>query len=295
MIQSPRTWSRYLFFTVFASCGGSKAEDSTEISSGQVSTSSGSNQTATSSSSLSPTDSGSTPPTAGAPTTSGGEDLGPGSSTDQTTGDNTIEPCKTWNDMCPEGTKCNPYFDGPVVGTWNAQGCFPVVESPAGQGESCVFRDPADGTLDSCDKGLVCWSGLCMPLCGGEPSQFVCPTTFACATVNPPDVVVCLPACDPRNSQCASDDDVCAPSVSIFRCSPKEDEKPDFSGCLRNQECKSGFCGPKGAASECESDFCCTPLCSSDQPNCPGMGQQCLPFNGLPQIPEYQNLGFCSL
>jgi hypothetical protein len=304
MFNEINTWRGCIFFTVLVSCGSTKPGDTSEGSSSQqVSATSGSDTIITSSSlpetagePASSTITSSTPTEGDSHLTEGQATVESGTSTDSTTSGDGIQSCETWNDMCPEGMKCNPYFDGPIVGTWNAQGCFPVVESPAAQGEICVFRDPADGTLDSCDKGLVCWGDRCMPLCNGAPSQFFCPATFACATVNHPDLVVCLAACDPRD-QCAGEGNVCAYSFDMFQCIPQEGEKPDFSDCFTHAECKSGFCGPSAGASGCAQDFeyCCTTLCSTDKPNCLELGQECLPLVDLPQIAEYQNLGHCSL
>lgn len=212
------------------------------------------------------------------------------------TGGDEVLPCETWNDNCPDGMKCIPYFDGPGISTWDSQGCFPVVESPDALGEACVYAAPVGGMLDTCDKGLVCFNNACMPLCEGEPSKFTCPGTFACATVNNPNLVVCLPTCDPRKP-CDSADDVCHSQFNIFSCGNSIDNLPAFSDCQGHNQCESGFCAPNGTkmVMECQSDFCCAALCNTDAPQCPSVGQTCEPFFELPDAPEFENLGKCSL
>lgn len=70
-----------------------------------------------------------------------------------TTGGAEILPCETWNDTCPDGMKCIPYFNGPGQYAWDSQGCFPIVENPAALGDACVYAAPVDGELDTCVKG----------------------------------------------------------------------------------------------------------------------------------------------
>jgi hypothetical protein len=242
--------------------------------------------------SVEPTTDGTSPATSGASSGISGT----GTSGSHTTGGNEILPCESWNDECPDGMKCIPYLDGPGMSAWTAQGCFPIVKDPGALGEACVYPAPFEGVLDTCDKGLVCFSNICMPLCGGEPTKFICPDTFACATVNNPNLVVCLPTCDPRKP-CESADDVCRRSYNIFQCGRSNGSSPPFVSCVYHNECASGFCAPSSSAVECQgSDTCCAALCNTDAPQCPGAGQTCQPLSYLPDgVAEYQNLGSCTL
>ena len=208
-----------------------------------------------------------------------------------------IQPCETWNDLCPDGMKCIPYNDGGAGGPWNAQGCFPVVKRPSQVLDPCERWSPDLETLDTCEKGLVCWESQCMPLCQGTPGNFSCPSKMACALVNSPNITVCLPACDPRKD-CQSPDLVCELFFNILSCNPQEVQVMLFSPCKTNSECDNGLlCVSSSAADECDKQFegCCTAFCSIDEPVCPGAGQACVMLQGIPDIPEYQDLGFCSI
>lgn len=215
---------------------------------------------------------------------------------DTDTGD-MILPCETWDDNCPDGMKCIPYG----MGTWNAQGCFDVIDRPGELGDPCQALDPEQTNADTCGKGLFCWVSTltCMPLCQGSPSSFLCPDGFACATANNLVLAVCLPACDPRKLDCNSENEVCAFSLGIFECIQRQSELAVFSPCQTNNQCANGLaCHSSDVAAECDQDFgsCCTALCTTDMAEpCPGVGQNCVPLLSLPDVPEYQDLGFCSL
>lgn len=212
------------------------------------------------------------------------------------TGDGEIAQCETWSDMCPRGTKCIPY-DNVEAGTRVAQGCFPIVEMPGKQGDPCQAQDFDAMTLDTCDKGLVCWESKCVPLCQGSPGDFVCvDDALACLVYNDFVVAICLPNCDPRMPDCL-DGEACIRLGSIFKCEPRIDTRGVFSPCSMDSQCAAGLmCGVSSVAIECDQNLerCCTPVCSTDLPaECPGNGQSCVPLADLANVPEYQSLGMC--
>lgn len=203
--------------------------------------------------------------------------------------------CETWNDMCPEGQKCIPYVaDGAI---WDAQGCFAVDSRPGSVGDSCTMMDSEAGTTDTCEKGLLCWDSRCMPLCQGTPAEFSCPDGYACGTINMDTVAICLPACDPRMPTCNADSDVCSYTIGIFECVEGGDLGL-FAPCKSLNACANGLlCLSSMGTAECdqEQESCCTELCTTVGPaTCQGNGQKCMPFT-LPNVPEYQNLGYCSI
>lgn len=212
------------------------------------------------------------------------------------TGAPEIIPCETWADECPDGMKCIP-FSSQESDYFDSQGCFPMASEAAGLGGACESLDLSENILDTCEKHMFCWGLVCEPLCQGTPQSLVCPSGFACATIN--RLAVCLPTCDPR-LPCPESGDTCVASVGgVFECVERHAEQELFSSCADDEECVLGtFCGYSFMADECFQDIsrCCIAYCDTDQPFCPGAGQQCQPYGGLPNdIPEYQNLGYCSI
>lgn len=295
---------QHIFCLSLVACQSSGASSSSQSDSGgtAMSTASGSSSITTTESppttttSLSATAAfGSTESTSMVTVSTSSGDASTSGTSTETGGE--IIPCETWDDMCPSGMKCIPYSE-PADAMWNTQGCFPVVESPADLGEPCEMLSVDHATFDSCKKGLYCWNSTCMPLCQGSPVDLSCPGGFACATVNMQALAICLPACDPRVKSCAPDE-VCSLHLNIFVCIESLSELEVFSPCQANAQCANGLiCEPARNTNECADspDHCCTALCSTDEPGlCPGVGQECKTYFGLPEVPEYLDLGYCSL
>ncbi len=202
------------------------------------------------------------------------------------------EECTTWNDLCPEGEKCLPYTADKAP-FQNSMGCFPVVADTDKMGDPCQplqFWDGMIKSLDTCERGDFCWLEVCRPLCQGAPDSWVCPPGFGCLDLLP--VAVCETLCDPLEPNCAQDER-CEPLAFFFQCLPGAGDNQLFESCGGGDECAPGlYCAPPSIAVECNSE-CCNSLCELDIGQCPGMGQQCLPFYPPSAPPEYDNLGAC--
>lgn len=230
------------------------------------------------------------------------------SSSDATDGGMSNAPCETWNDMCPDGAKCNPYFMSPVDGQmYNAMACFPLWSEPDMLGDACSgieFDSPE--IADSCGRGLLCYDGTCHLLCHGELPDLACSPGQACVHSIYP-LAVCVDICDPLAPDCGAGE-VCSYGysfeylggvVELFRCVPSLDEKTVFELCVESAECMGGMaCMAGEVSSECDNDYeCCNALCDLSMPNlCPGIDQVCVPFFSPPsKYPEYDQLGYCNV
>lgn len=228
-------------------------------------------------------------------TTSPSETLSVGSST--SIGGNTPQPCETWNDACPDGMKCVPYATIGYTGLGNldAQGCFPLPTEPGSIGVPCKPLEALNAEvihLDTCEKGVLCWDGTCVPLCQGSIDSWVCPDGFGCAPLLP--LAICLASCDPLSPAC-DEGEVCEPASNFFQCSPSTSENGIFETCEMSTDCAEGLvCSPSSWAAECLEDSlgCCNSLCDLQAPSCPGAGQECVQFYAPPPS-GYENLGVC--
>lgn len=229
-------------------------------------------------------------------------------SSDATDGGGSNTPCETWNDMCPDEAKCNPYFMSPVDDQmYNAMACFPLWPEPDMLGDACsgIEFDTPD-LADSCGRGLLCYDGTCHLLCQGELPDLACSPGQACIHSIYP-LAVCMDICDPLAPDCDAGE-VCSYGysfvylggvVEFFRCVPPLGEKPVFELCVESAECAEGLtCMSGEVSSECDDGYeCCNALCDVSMPNlCPGIGQACVPFFSPPsKYPEYDQLGYCSV
>ena len=205
--------------------------------------------------------------------------------------------CETWIDSCPDDMKCLPYTSvGPnEFGAFDTQGCFKLLPDPAQLGSSCQPLEAWSGQasqLDTCERGAICWFEVCTPLCQGPFGEWACPENLGCAPLFP--LVICLPTCDPLESDCA-DGEICAPTAYYFACASATDSKDLFEPCGSATECAPGLvCVDSDAAAECSNSEsgCCSSLCKIDDPMCSGMGQECMSYYP-PGTPGYENLGVC--
>lgn len=265
------------------------------------------------------------PGTTSSPTTSGGTTSGGTTSGDTTSGETSdatacgndsndsaafiVPPdppaqCDVWAQDCPAGQKCSAQGP-PPLGSDNIE-CVPIVPDPDQAGEPCkVLVECALGP-DTCDFGMICRGvdpdtgfGTCLKLCQGSESDPVCDPGYLCLLA---DVPMCLATCDPLLQDCPAGES--CQDVGDFACFdilPPPGEGT-FEGCAGSWQCAPGHVcvSPEGAV-ECDQNDqdlgCCSPYCDMNAPDCPGVGQVCLPydqFDDLGLTPAgHENLGVC--
>lgn len=212
--------------------------------------------------------------------------------------------CDHWAQDCLAGEKCSAYADN-GGSSWNNTKCVPVKENADQPGDECTVDGNGVSGFDSCDKGAMCWGvnpdtgkGVCVELCKGTAEAPVCDPGFQCAIAN--NVLnLCLPSCDPLSQDCAGDD-LCIPNGEAFLCvlDASGDEGQAFDPCQYANACDKGlYCMDPVYASECDPNGggCCLPFCDTKAPDCPGAGQQCLPWYEGTAPPGYEKVGICGL
>jgi len=258
------------------------------------------------------TDTDATGTTGGTGSTTGSTSEGTGTETDTgctfldctTTGMGGTE-CDIWKNDCPEGQKCMPWAnDG--GGSWNATKCSPLDANPAKPGDPCKVEGNGVSGVDNCEAGAMCWNvngetmeGYCIGFCDGSPESFSCnePGTF-CTIVNNGVLILCLPGCDPLLQNCDGGD-LCLWGGEGFICvldaSGEEGQYGD--PCEFANVCDPGLiCINPEYVPGCQAGGCCTPWCDISDFNCPGAGQDCIPwFEDGMAPPGYENVGVCGI
>jgi hypothetical protein len=239
-----------------------------------------------------PLNSSSSPTTTSNSSTGGAPDTPPGT------------PCVTWDDQCDADSKCTPYWLDAQHNLPDTMGCLPLHPHPDMLGEPCEpVEKEAPTTADSCERGLGCWGGECIPLCQGM--DMTCPEGAVCIQMVY-KFAICIARCDPLGSDC-DEADSCLPSyyfpyrgdvIYFFECALGLDT-PLFELCDFGFECADGtICSSGTVAAECDDrQSCCNELCDLGAPNaCQGVGQECIPYYDPPSpYPEYAELGYCSI
>ncbi|MDC0719178.1 hypothetical protein [Nannocystis bainbridge] len=216
--------------------------------------------------------------------------------------------CDPWTQNCPSDDKCAPSGGG--CGVFTRTVCHELPDQPVPLGGICESEGhPLSGRND-CELGTTCWFidpetliGTCVSLCHGSPVAPDCshvPGT-ACVLVHDGlDAPLCLPTCDPFALTCPEGHH-CHPSAltpALFACTPDASLGAAFEACDK-ADCAAGLlCSESEAAAvECAPDTnCCTPLCDLDTPDCPGVGQVCLPYYEMGQAPAgLEDVGRCGL
>lgn len=207
--------------------------------------------------------------------------------------------CDIWEKDCPSGYKCMPY-DTEEDGYWDGTRCVAESRNPDPVGAPCTATPGLADGVDSCAVGAVCWDidtkgvGTCYAVCGGSLSSPVCPPGFYCETVDVYLFNSCQPSCDPLADEC-TDDFLCIPVATEWICVAGSGANGPFgSDCLVPNSCQSGLvCLEANSAVECSGDAgCCTPVCDLTNPVCPGVGQECQPWYGVPP-PGFEDVGIC--
>lgn len=219
-------------------------------------------------------------------------------------------PCDPWLEDCPEGQKCMPYADdGGIV--WNAYKCSALVPDPDGLGEPCSMIGPPLGGEDTCEKHTMCWDvdpdtglGTCIGMCTGTLREPGCADPNALCIIPADGVLqICLPTCHPLLQDCAADE-LCLPNPHgfDFLCIEQAEgfSADVFETCEFLNTCAPGLvCVIPDLAAECDpvSVGCCLPFCDLSLPNdCPGQGQQCLPWYEQGKAPAgLESVGVCGI
>lgn len=221
--------------------------------------------------------------------------------------------CDVFDPICPDGEKCMPWSTAGDA-TWNAWGCFPVDEDPAGVGETChLLGDPWTG-LDDCEEGSMCWDvdprtleGECYPFCIGSVDDVACADSDRfCDLSGDGTPYLCSPTCDPLAQDCPPGLG-CYPETAWWVCAPDGsgatgaygDPCDLVNGCDPGLVCLSAAVQPPGLPCEGASG-CCTELCDLGDPlgdaQCTGEaeGQTCEGWYAKP-VAGFEDVGVCLL
>lgn len=221
--------------------------------------------------------------------------------------------CHTWNDTCPEGFKCGA-FSGDGSCYMSETHCVALSPEPRQLYQSCmVDADWCHNGIDNCAKGLQCFSvdpqtlqGECYARCSGIDFPSTCDLPHVdCIGDDVETLTICAPICSPLGSQCGPGA-LCAPEDSppnkfICQESLGGNAAELFEPCKASNGCVAGHgCVSSLFASECNNGepTCCLPFCNIlDQPACPGVDQQCVPWfaDGIPLPASIKNVGICKI
>ena len=311
-------------------CGGDRAPESSQTTSGAQDTGTGHGHEATGV----PTSGGDDPTTSGTSTTTdptAATGIGSGDTTTGTTDgfdtcpcnftcekgcetDTETEPvaCSTNLQDCPEGEKCTPYAAN-GADYWNATKCVPITGEGA-PGDACIVEGGGSSGVDDCRKGAFCWDidenpDICVELAGGSEAAPTCTNEADFDAVCVGEVFcLCLPRCDPLVQDCQGDD-LCIPINDTFVCvldASGADTGKALDPCEFANACDKGLlCLQPSASSKCDANAggCCMPFCDlADQAaadaGCKAIADDtsCVSLyeEGMAP-PDFENVGICVL
>lgn len=205
--------------------------------------------------------------------------------------------CSTFAQDCPAGEKCMPWNNS-GGGSWNATRCSPLSAMPDQVGDVCTVEGSGTSGIDSCDAGLMCWGvdamtneGTCTELCGCTEINPVCNTAnTTCAISNDGALAICLPVCNPLDTDFCPAGEACYPLGDTFLCAPDASGALGGAGdpCEFINACDAGhFCLSAGAVPGCAGAVgCCSPACTAgDDSPCLG-SQTCQPWFEAGSAPD---------
>ena len=209
--------------------------------------------------------------------------------------------CDVWSQDCGRGEKCAPWAknDSP---TWDATRCFPTDPEPDQVGQPCSAQGNGMSGLDTCGVAELCFyvdsdgNGTCVSFCDGNPSNPTCPEGFTCSITNEGVLALCLPACDPLMSDCASGEG-CFPNAADFVCLPAPTELiVTPSTCYQSGGCEPGtICLTPEIVPGCEEETgCCSPWCDLTAPDCPADTDCVMWFEKDNVPPQFEDVGICA-
>jgi hypothetical protein len=198
---------------------------------------------------------------------------------------------------------------------WNATQCIGTALAPVELGEPCSVVGSVTSGRDDCATGSMCWDvdpvtlvGTCVPFCGPEGHEPVCPAGAQCMLDGVGVLALCLPTCHPLDPRSCPADATC-------RFMPGSDAAfciPDDGGRVLAPTIQCGDAGEACAAHEvcvsaasyggCGSPSCCTAWCDLARPDADAPcaarrpDHACVPvFDREPLPAGYANLGVCAV
>ena len=181
-----------------------------------------------------------------------------------------------WPDSCWEGSKCMPTSCGDL-NTWGSTRCTTVVRNPDPIGAPCTVEQSGTSGIDTCDHGAMCWNvdpqtleGRCVSFCHGTKQDPMCQAGHSCAIFNEGLIGLCLPSCDPLESDC-DEGLACQPSSSgwshAFVCRPTQASGQVHDECYTQGGCPAGQVCATPPIVDCHAGGCCTSFCDLSDPD----------------------------
>ena len=223
--------------------------------------------------------------------------------------------CDLFEQDCPRGEKCMPWGNA-GDDDWTGTRCHPVVEAPAGVGETCHVQGWPTSGLDDCDFGSMCWNldddtleGTCSPFCVGDESNPRCEDPrWECPISSNGALLLCVFVCDPIAQDCPAGQ-ACYPLQDDWACVVDASGAAGAYGdacafinvCDPGLICLDSSTVPSGLPCEGEPG-CCTEVCDLDDPlgdqQCAGAGggQTCQAwYEEGAAPPGLEDVGACAL
>src|SRR5690606_38451684 len=163
--------------------------------------------------------------------------------------------------------------------------------------------------LDSCEAGSFCRVDMvlgynyCQPFCGCSADTPTCDAGEECFVFNMGVLPLCYELCDPLDADPCGEGRSCALTATSdgrFICLSDASGGggglgmpcTNPSGCAPGLACEADPYGPGGCGG---ADYCCTPLCDLDEPECPA-GTRCVNYFagfGYDSPVCLEDVGFC--
>ncbi|NJK33367.1 MAG: ribulose phosphate epimerase [Deltaproteobacteria bacterium] len=198
--------------------------------------------------------------------------------------------CDVFAQDCPAGEKCSlATHDGEV---WDHHECVPI-QGDAAPGEPCQYDGPIAAT-DDCDETGMCFGGVCRSFCQGTADNPLCDPALGCAATPDDDVLaLCLPRCDVLAQDC-DEASGCYWFGRDFLCAPAGTREIGQT-CGWDDDCMPGnFCASAASLPECAGIACCVPYCDLAEPDCASLpGTECTGFFEEGTSPGIDDIGIC--
>lgn len=198
---------------------------------------------------------------------------------------------------------------------WNGTHCIGTALQPVGVGEACTVVDAPTSGRDDCATGSMCWDvdpetleGVCVPFCGPEGEDPVCPAGTQCMIDGLQVLALCLPPCDPLDPATCPADATCRflPDSDAAFCLPDQGGRvlaPTIQCGDDDEACPAdAVCISAASYGGCGSPSCCSPWCDVQQPDADAQcaagrpDHVCVPvFDPEPAPPGYERLGVCAV